>query len=632
MCGITGFLNFSAVPADPELIRRMTATLFHRGPDDEGYHVDGPVALGHRRLSIVDLATGQQPIANEAGTVWAVLNGEIYNYRELRSLLRERGHRFRTNADTEVIVHAYEEFGQDCIAKLDGMFAIAIWDANAQLLLLARDRMGEKPLYYGEKDGVLVFGSELRALLAHPAVSREMDLSSLLRYLTSGYVPDPHAILKGIRKLPPGHLLAVSGGKSRLSSYWDITFARHPARSEAEWSAALWDSLCSAVRSRLMADVPVGVFLSGGLDSSAVVAAMAEVAPARRFPTFSISFEESSYNEEPYARLVAERFGAEHRALAFTSADAKALIPQIGGLQAEPLADPAILPTLHLARHVRDTAAVVLDGDGGDELFCGYPTFFAVDPARWFRRLPASAQRLVARAINALPASRRYNGTQFALRQFLRACHHPMEIQTQILMGGFTRPDQQELLSAPLRHLAASFDPYEDIAAVMKGAPVDDTTNRLVYHHAKLFMAGQTLVKMDRATMASGLEARAPFLDHRLVELACAIPGKLKLRRWKTKYILKRALDGRLPASVVHRRKQGFGVPLAQWIRGPLKSCVEEFLDADRLRHIGLFSPEGVQRLMAEHMQGRYNHAKALWTLVAFEFWREAYLPGQRWS
>jgi asparagine synthase (glutamine-hydrolysing) len=635
MCGLSGFVSLDHRHADPAVVRRMTATLRHRGPDDEGYYVDGPVALGHRRLNIIDLATGHQPIANETGTVHAMLNGEIYNYRSLAAILRERGHRFTTSSDTEVIVHAWEEFGEDCLAHFNGMFALVLWDAERQTLFAARDRMGEKPFYYAERPGAFVFGSELRALLAHPEVARELDLRGVSRYLTSGYLPDPHTIVEGVFKLPPAHFVVVAGGKTRVQRYWDLPFGAPAAggtRSVEAWGEALWESLCASVRHRLVSDVPLGVFLSGGIDSSAVTAAAVAVEPGRRFQTFSVGFEEPSYSEERFARAVAERLGTEHHQFLFTSDDAAALLPRLGTLLDEPLADPAFLPTLQLARHTREWVTVALGGDGGDELLCGYPTVLALGPVRAMHRLPGGARRALARLVDALPASTGYGSPSFLLKQFFRGAVHPPDIATQIMMGGLTPSEQRELVMPVVRQAAASFDPYADVADAMESAPAGDAISRLIYHHSKLYLAGQTLVKVDRATMAYGLEARAPFLDPDLVALTCAMPSSLKRHGLTTKYILKRALAGRLPDAILERRKQGFGVPLAQWFRGPLRPVLEATLAPDRLRRVGLLAPEGVARLVTEHVSGRRDHRKLLWTLLTFELWRDAYLPNTTWT
>ena len=636
MCGLSGFVSLDRRPADPAIVRRMTETLAHRGPDDAGYHVEGPVALGHRRLQIIDLATGHQPIANETATIHAMLNGEIYNYRSLTATLRARGHRFSTSSDTEVIVHAWEEFGEDCLTHFNGMFALVLWDSERQTLFAARDRMGEKPLYYAERPGVFVFGSEVRAVLAHPDIGGELDLVGLSRYLTSGYLPDPHTILEGVSKLPPGHALTVASGKTRLWRYWDLPFAagdRAPAERRTEaWAERLWDSLCEAVRYRLVSDVPLGVFLSGGIDSSAVTAAAVAVAPGQRFQTFSVGFEEPSYSEERFARAVAERLGTQHHQFTFTADDATALLSRLGHLLDEPLADPAFLPTLFLARQTRATVTVALGGDGGDELLGGYPTFLALGAVRALHRLPAAARRALGDAVAALPASTRYGSLSFLLKQLFRGAIHPPDVAVQIMMGGLIPREQRDLVSPAVRAATAGFDPYEDVADVLSGAPTRDPLDRLVYHHCKLYLAGQTLVKVDRGTMAYGLETRAPFLDPELVRLTCEMPSSLKVRRLTTKYVLKRAMVGRLPDAVLTRRKQGFGVPLAQWLRGPLRALLTETLDPARLRRVGLFAPDAVARVVAEHLDARADHRKLLWTLLVFERWREAYLPHARWG
>lgn len=631
VCGISGYLSLAGERADAGIIRRMTATLRHRGPDDEGFYVEGPVALGHRRLRIIDLETGRQPIANETGSVQVILNGEIYNFDELRTRLQEKRHRFSTQSDTEVIVHAWEEFGEDCVAHFNGMFAFALWDAERETLLLARDRLGEKPLYYAERDGWFVFGSEVRAVLEHPRVGRELDLIGLSRYLTNTYVPDPHSIFQGIHKLPPGHLLTVISGKTRIVRYWDLQFRTDERRGEDEWAGILWDALCASVRLRLISDVPLGVFLSGGVDSSAIVAAAASIAPSRRFATFSMGFEEPSYDEGPYARAVAERFGTDHHQVMFTPDVARAEIPKLGQLLDEPLADPSFLPTVCLARHARKWVTVILGGDGGDELWCGYPTFLAITPTAWINRLPRPVLDAAGRLADALPTSSKYGSLDFLLKQFARGLGHPPDVQAQILMGGFTRSEQARLLTPAVQAACAEFNPYDDIVEIMAAAP-RHSVDRLSYHHCKLYLAGRTLVKMDRATMATGVEARAPFLDHTFAELACSVPARLKFKGWTTKSLLKRALAGRVPDAILQRRKQGFGVPIGRWLRGPLRPLLEDVLHRDRLRRVGLFSPEAVNRLVREHVAGEQNHQRSLWTLLAFELWRGAYLPRDSWA
>jgi asparagine synthase (glutamine-hydrolysing) len=496
--------------------------------------------------------------------------------------------------------------------------------------------MGEKPLYFAERNGWVAFASEIRALLAHPEIGRDLDLKGLARYLASGYLPDPSTILEGVQKLPAGHALTVAGGRVRVTRYWDLPFGSTPGgelpRDPAAWAEALWDALCASVRHRLVSDVPVGIFLSGGIDSSAITAAARAVAPAQSFKSFSIGFEEPSYSEEPFARAVARHLGTEHHQFTFTAADAAAILPRLGELLDEPLADPAFLPTLHLARHTRAAVTVALSGDGGDELLCGYPTFLAVVPLRWMRRLSPSAIAATERLVDALPSSSRYGSPGFLLKQFFRGAAHAPDVATQIMMGGLARSEQQSLVSPAVRAACAAFDPHDDIAAIMAGAPADDPISRLIYHHCKLYLAGQTLVKMDRGTMAYGVEARAPFLDPDLVELACAMPPAVKVKGWATKYALKRALAGRLPREILTRRKQGFGVPIAQWLRGPLRPLLEEKLDPARLVRVGLLDPGRAGALVAEHVAGARDHRKVLWSLLVFELWREAYLPGATWT
>jgi asparagine synthase (glutamine-hydrolysing) len=611
----------------------MVATLRHRGPDETGSYVDGTAALGVRRLAIIDLETGHQPIANEDGSVHVVLNGEIYNFTELRARLERRGHRFRTRSDAEVVVHAYEEAGDDFVRELDGMFALAIWDRARRCLLLARDRMGEKPLYYYAGPDAFVFGSELRALLEHPDVPRSLDLETLSRYLLFDCVPAPHSILAGVAKVPPAHVLVVSpGDKPQLQPYWRMRFEPDLSVTADEWPARVLEAVESAVRSRLVSDVPLGVFVSGGIDSGTITA-LAGRSSSRPLKTFCIGFEESTYDERRFARRVAEHCGAEHHAIEFRAGDALALMDRVGALLDEPLGDASFLPRYTLARAAKNAATVMLSGDGGDELFCGYPTFLADRPARLLRRaLPAPVQRAARTLVERLPSSRRYGSFDFLLKQFVRAVPYNPEVRTQLLLGGLPPPEQSRLLSAGVKSALGGFDPYGELALAIDESSSSEPIDRMIYHHSRFYLADQTLVAADRATMAAGLEARAPFLDHRLVELACRIPGQLKVRGMTTKHLLKRAVGGLLPADVVTRRKQGLGVPIAAWLRGPLRPVLEARLAPARVAWRGLFEPATVARLVAEHVSGRRNHRKILWTLLMLDAWCDHYLPDERWS
>ncbi len=632
MCGIAGFVGAGPSCDSRAVVRRMVTALRHRGPDDQGEYLDAQAALGACRLSIIDLPGGRQPVWNETRTVHAVLNGEIYNFRDLRSRLERRGHRFRTQSDTEVLVHAYEQDGEDFVASLDGMFALALWDQPERKLVLARDRMGEKPLYYYDGPGVFVFGSELRALLEHPAVPRTLDLRSLSRYLLFDAVPAPHSILDGIAKLAPAHTLVVSpGAKPHVTPYWTLSFEPDHSLGEAQWRDRLLDQLEGSVRSRLASDVPLGVFVSGGIDSGAVAAFAARHAQTTPLRTFAVGFDTPSYDERRFARIVATRFGAEHREIVFTVADALELMERVGSLLDEPLVDASFLPKYVLARAARETVKVALCGDGGDEIFCGYPSFLADAPARWLlKALGPSARRLLTRAIESLPSSSAYGSFDFLLKQFVRALPYSLEVRTQLLLGGIDPMQQSRLLSAGVRHALMSFDPYAELTGASERSTNRDPIEQLIHHHARFYLADQTLVAMDRASMAAGLEVRAPLLDPALIELAARVPSGLKLHRWTTKYILKRALTGVLPPAVVWRRKQGLGVPIGAWLRGPLRESLRSRLH--QLSGRGLVDATEVARLASEHLDGRRDHRKILWALMMLDAWCDHYLPRERWT
>jgi asparagine synthase (glutamine-hydrolysing) len=633
MCGITGFVGHTCLSDGRATVERMTATLVHRGPDDQGTYVDRGTALGVRRLGVIDLETGHQPVSNEDGTVWVIQNGEIYNYRALRDRLRHLGHVFRTQSDTEVIVHAYEAYGENCVSHLDGMFAFAVWDTRQRTLLLARDRMGEKPLYYHAGPEAFVFGSELRALLPHPAVPRRLDLASLARYLDVEYVPTPHAILAGIEKLPAGHILTISpGGKPHVTRYWDLSFAPDRSVSEREWQEALRHQLEASVRAQLVSDVPLGLFLSGGVDSSAIVALASRALTGRRVKTFSLGFAEPSYDERPFARAVADFCGTEHTEVDFSAADAAALLESAGDLLDEPLVDGSFLPIYRLSQFARRDVTVVLSGDGGDELFCGYPTFQADRAACLVQRLPSAVQHAAAHAVERLKPSPRYGSVESLLKRFFRALPYSPEIRTQLLLGGLTPIERSALLSPAVRAACARVDSYEELTARVTGLPSLGPLDGLIYQHCKSYLADQNLVTVDRASMACGLEVRAPFLDRPLVELAGRMPSTLKLKGWRTKHILKCALRGLVPDAILARRKQGFGVPLGPWMRGPLRAALEERLAPGTVARVGLFDAGTTRRLVAEHLSGARDHQKILWGLLMFEAWRERYLPGVRWS
>jgi asparagine synthase (glutamine-hydrolysing) len=619
VCGIAGFVSPRGERADDGILRRMVAALRHRGPDAVGFHVDGRVALGVARLRVIDLETGDQPMACEDGSVSVVLNGEIYDFEARRAELESLGHRFRSRSDTEIIAHAWEDDGEHCVDRLNGMFALALWDARQEQLFLARDRMGEKPLHYTVAGGTLVFASELRALLAHPAVSARLDPEGLARYLAFDYVPDPHSILRDVRKLPPGHVLTAGTSGLAVRRYWDIPFQPEPAVQEREWLEEIVRRVDRAVALRLVSDVPVGCFVSGGIDSSVVAGAAAR--QRHGIHTFSVGYESSRHDERPWARIAARHFGTAHEELVVTPADAADVLGRLGSLLDEPLADMSFVPLYLLSRAARGTVTVALTGDGGDELFAGYPTMAADWWQGAFGRLPDGVLGLLRRGAGALPHA------AAPFREFVAATAYHPDARNQALIGGIPPGPASVLLGADLRARLGVFDAYDDVAAAAAPCLAGDATARLIYRYCKLYLAGQNLVNSDRASMATGLELRAPFLDHTFVEFMGRIPSSLKLAGFRAlKGLLKRAFVDHLPPEISRRGKQGFGVPFGDWFRGPLAGIVREVLSPERLRRGGLFDAASVTRLVDGHLRDGRDHRKPLWSLLAFELWRSEYL------
>jgi asparagine synthase (glutamine-hydrolysing) len=615
MCGIAGFIAPPSARVDQRVLERMVAALRHRGPDTVGYHVDGRVALGAARLRVIDLETGDQPIANEDASVHVVQNGEIYNFNVLQRDLTARGHRFVTRSDTEAIVHAWEEYGEHCIDHFNGMFAFALWDSKRQQLLLARDRMGEKPLYYAATGGWIVFASELHAVLAHPVISRELDLPAVSRYLAYDFVPAPYSMIRGVAKLPPGHALIVTHDKIATWRYWDIPFRPESTVDAPTWRNEIRWRLDEAVRLRMASDVPLGCFLSGGIDSTAVTATAARQRAGIR--TFSVGYAEARFDERPFARLVAERYGTQHEELVVSATDAGRLLPQIGTLLDEPLADMSFVPLHLLARAARRSVTVALTGDGGDELFAGYPTMAADWWHRLTDRLPGSIRSAFERGARGLP------GVPEGLREFLRVLSYRPEARNQALLGGMAAERHRSLLAPAVRAGLAGFEPYVDIEDTLAGCPTADVTARLIYRYCKLYLAGQNLANADRASMAASLELRAPLLDHTFVEFVGRIPSPLRARGFfGLKRLFKEAMTDRFPPEILARGKQGFGVPFGAWFRGPLAGTLAEALAPDRVRAGGVLDAEAVRRLVVEHVGGVRDHRRILWALLVFESWR----------
>jgi asparagine synthase (glutamine-hydrolysing) len=638
MCGIAGIISGHNVPVEESVVRSMTDAMRHRGPDDAGVMtMAGPAGsglsavLGHRRQSIIDLSPlGHQPMANEDHTVWITFNGEIYNYKTLRQDLISKGHRFRSETDTEVIVHGYEEYGEKICEKISGMFAFGIWDARVGSLLLARDRFGKKPLYYRCAEGGLSFASELKCFLSLPGFKPELDVRSLSRYLAYEYVPVPHSIYKGIHKLPPGACLVYKNEQLSINPYWDVSFgAQRPVRmSLADAEHDLLDLLKKSVEKRLMSDVALGAFLSGGIDSSAVVALMTEIVDSRLVKTFSIGFEDKSFDESPYARAVASHFKTDHREKTFTVSEMFDLLPKVWDFLDEPFADASVLPTYMLSKFTRETVTVALGGDGGDELFAGYDPFLAHRLANayaacvpgWF------TDAIVSPLVSALPVSPKNMSLDFRLKQFLKGVRFPLSVRNQVWLGAFPQHQQKQLFSKNTREELAGFDVYGDIGRSLEGRTFRDWVDEITFMYERFYMGEDILTKVDRASMAVSLEVRTPFLDLEFSEFANSLPSRFKLHGLTRKFILKKALEKKLPREIIYRKKKGFGIPLTQWLRTDLRPVLEDLFSEDRLKQEGLFNVSYVRTLMDEHFQGRRDNRKQLWTLLMFEQWKDRYL------
>ena len=622
MCGISGVVHTDpGRPVDRESFRRMTATLTHRGPDADGYLFGDGVALGHRRLSIIDVGGGDQPIYNEDHTRAVVFNGEIYNFRELRAELTARGHRFRTASDTEVIVHAWEQYGDDCVSRLRGMFALALWDGPARRLLLARDRLGKKPLYYAHDGERLVFASELKALIADPSMKRTVDPEAVDDYLAFGAVPAPRTIYQGIAQLPPAHYLLWEDGRIRLAEYWDVRFDVGPERSERDYLEEFAALLAEAVRLRMISDVPLGAFLSGGVDSSAVVMAMAGES-TRPVLTTSVAFRESGFNEAPHARQVAQAFQTDHREIVVEPKAAEILPTLVWHLD-EPFADSSALPTYYLSRAARERVTVALSGDGGDETFGGYAWRYGLNMLehRVRRRLPPWLRHgLLGPLASAWPKADRLPRPlrwKFFLRNLSlspeRAYFHDMSL--------FTPADKARLLSREFRTTLGEHDPFAAFARHFERVAGLDHLSRITYVDLKTYLPNDILVKVDRMAMANSLEVRSPLLDHKVVEFAASVPAGFKFRGTTSKYLVKRYLERSLPASLVHRPKQGFSIPLARWLRSDLREIAHDLLLSERARRRGYFVADTVRAMWEAHQSGRRDHAHRLWALMMLELW-----------
>ncbi len=629
MCGICGKIDFTGTPVDEALIGRMTSSLVHRGPDDAGIRISGNVGLGHRRLSIIDLSPqGHQPMCNESGTVWIVYNGEIYNFLDLRRDLIAKGHTFRSQSDTETIIHLYEAYGTDCLQYLRGMFAFAIWDERDRSLFLARDRIGKKPLYYYFDGKTFIFGSEIKAILADQLVERLPDHEAIHHYLTYQYVPSPWTAFKGIRKLPPAHYLLLRNGEITIERYWNISYLPKLAIKEKDLRHEILERLKEAIQIRLISDVPLGAFLSGGIDSSAVVALMAGIMK-EPVKTFSIGFREEAYNELKFARMVADKYKTDHTEF-MVEPDAVDILPKLVRHYNEPFADPSAIPTYYVSKLAREHVTVILNGDGGDENFAGYGRYalnaFSEKVRKFF---PASLMKAMHPLFMLLPHGGNPNNFVWRLKRFSQTYVRSPERRNADMLLHFMAEMKSELYTEEFREEVSGTDSFDLLLAKFREAGADNLLERTLYSDVMMYLPDALLVKVDVASMANALEARSPFLDHEFMEFVARIPPRLKLKGMKTKHILKEALRGILPDEVLFREKMGFGVPLDYWFRNELKAMAYDTLLGQRAMGRGYFNRDYVREILDNHVSGKWNWQYHIFNLLMLELWHREFIDAR---
>jgi asparagine synthase (glutamine-hydrolysing) len=628
MCGICGVWHFDGQSPSSETLSAMTDRLQHRGPDGQGIYINGAIGLGHRRLAVIDLSdSGQQPMPNEDHSVWITYNGEIYNYTEIREVLCERGHVFLSESDTEVILHAYEEWGVDCLTRFNGMFAFAIWDIRKQQLWLVRDRLGIKPLFYLHRNDRLIFASEIKGILSDPTVTREVDLQGLYHFLTYNYSPVPYTLFSGIRQLPPAHYLLVnSNGEPRMERYWDLSYDHKRSDNEVELIREFAFRLSESVKMQMVSDVPLGAFLSGGVDSSAIVYWMSQHI-RKPLKTFSIGFNEKSYNELDYARLVAERCNTDHYEYV-VSPDATEILPIIVRHAEEPTADSSMLPLYYLSQMTRKRVTVALSGDGADETLAGYETYSAYYLARIYRAIPGLIRHsILTPFIKGLPVSFSKMSWDFKLKLFVRGADKNFEERHASWRTIFDEDAKREILTDQVYGLLKNVNSLDLYTAAFGHTDAAHPVDRMLYADTRFYLPSDMLVKVDRMSMAHSLEVRVPFLDHTLVEFAASLPTELKLKYlFKGKYILKKMLDQNLPGYPVWRKKQGFNIPKGVWFTGTLKNFVFDNLSPSQIQCMGIFKPAAVTKLVNEHLTLEKDNSHQIWGLLYLSLWWQQFI------
>jgi len=610
MCGIVGIYSTHSKDRTPEILNKMKDAIRHRGPDDEGSYFDGPVALGHRRLSIIDLSTGKQPISNQEQTLTTVFNGEIYNFQSIREGLKE--YSFQTHTDTEVLVHLYDQKKEKMLDDLNGMFAFAIWDKKQNELFIARDRLGIKPLYYYFKDGLFLFASEIKALLKHPQVSHDLSFQAISQYFAYDYVPAPLTIYQNIFKLPAGHSLTIKNNQMEIKKYWELPVPKASNLSYGDAKQQLKEKLTASIKQMLIADVPLGIFLSGGIDST-LITQLAVQDLGIRPNTFSIGFEDKSFDESFFAQSAAEHFKTQHHHQVFSAKELLNLLPEVISKMDEPFADPSLLPTYLLSQFASKNVKVVLGGDGGDEVFIGYPTYLAHRYAKQFKLGWDLAAPLLSQLIHYLPVSHNNLSLDFKIKSFLRGYQDKSPYRHIIWTGGFSPSELKQLLRDPEQTTTPVQIPELNQIA--------DIVRKFSYLDTKLYLQDDILKKLDSATMMASIEGRVPYLDHTVVEFASTIPTDYLLKGSTTKYILRDLLDPALQNTIIKRPKKGFGIPVSKWINTELKAEFDQVFSEQNLKNIEFFDYRFIQKLLKEHRSLKFDHRKRLWSLFIFLRW-----------
>jgi len=628
MCGICGYINFNGKSLDKNILAKMTSSLEHRGPDEEGYYIKGKAALGHRRLSIIDLTTGQQPMSTGDSRFTIVYNGEVYNFPQLKDRLEKEGIKFKTRSDTEIILKAYKFYGKKCLEFFNGMFSLAIWDSADEKLFLARDRFGQKPLYYTFQNGVFIFASELKAILLHPLVRKDIDPISLSKYLAYDYTPSPRSIFSKIFKLEPAHCLFIDKMNISKERYWDIADSSIEIPKDFKSvKKCLIDLLQESVRKRFISDVPLGVFLSGGIDSSAIVAMMAKFMKPKDIKTFTIGFKVKGFDESKDARLIANHFNTAHHEEILEPKQMLNALEEIVNVLDEPFNDSSVIPTYLVSKFARRHVKTVLGGDGGDELFLGYPSFKGHKYARFFDNLPQFCKNSIKFTAKLLPPSTGYMNIQFLARKVLRGLDYRNEaIRCQVWLGIFPPDEQKDILRYMDNQLIDPKKMYSESLAHFGNAPGKTPLQKISYLYLKTYLVGDILTKVDRASMANSLEVRAPFLDPNLAEFAYALPEKMKLRFLTTKHILKESLRPYLPVSILNKTKHGFAVPVGKWFREDLKDVAIDMFRENKIKKQNIFNPKEISQILDEHISGKKDRHRELWSLFMFQKWFDKWM------